>query len=84
MRRPSGGGTLGSSPSSPQLSVSSGRRRLACAGVVCAASLKGEARPTDKPAKKGGKSEGGGKASESSKGGSGKGGGDRKPKRQKQ
>merc|ERR1719329_6789 len=36
-------------------------------------SVKGEARPTDKPAKKGGKSEGGSKASKSSKGGSGKG-----------
>ena len=47
-------------------------------------SVKGEARPTDKPAKKGGKSEGGSKASKGSKGGSGKGGGDRKPKRQKQ
>merc|ERR1719316_1362046 len=35
-------------------------------------SVKGEARPTDKPAKKGGKSEGGGKVSKGSKGGSGK------------
>ena len=46
-------------------------------------SVKGKARPTDKPAKKGGMSEGGGKASKGSKGGSGS-GGDRKPKRQKQ
>ena len=46
-------------------------------------SVKGEARSTDKPAKKGGKSDGG-SGSKGGKGGSGKGGGDRKPKRQKQ